>query len=303
MMNLVFVVYSRGIDENIINTLNILRDPIFHLELSKGVFVVRGFNQESIRELERMEIRPLLNDGEGGVILKNKEGEEIHFIPSNENAEGPCIGWDRGLAFAFDRFWNEKKADYAMHLPVDLLYRKEDDAMSNLHKIKEKSQSGEYDLILGDYLSGSAKEGIEKYIRKVLFLFLPEFSDYPNVDSKLRPRSEFFSIRRDEYEAFRRKRGVLPFELTIQLLIHLFMTHRKLAKVSLGKYQGFGDYPIQKVLHQIARGSFAIKNEVLQWSDDRRLITNIGEWTEKEANLMKSELDAIIPTAMKESNK
>ena len=62
MPNLVFVVYSRGIDENIISTLNILRNPIFGLDLNKGVFVVRGFNQESIRDLERMEVQPLVRE-------------------------------------------------------------------------------------------------------------------------------------------------------------------------------------------------------------------------------------------------
>ena len=293
MVNLVFVVYSRGIDKNIISTLNLLRDPIFGLELNKGVFVVRGFSQKSIRDLERMEIRPLVADSEGGVILRSKRGEEIHFIPSRENAEGPCIGWDLGLAFAFDKFWDGMKTDYVMHLPVDLFHSEEDDAKDSLHKMKENVLSGEYDLVIGDYVSGSSKDGIERYIREALFDFLPEFIDYENVDSKIRARSEFFCIRRDEYEAFRKKRDVLPFELTIQLLIHLVKTNGKLGRVSLGTYQGFGDYPIQKVLHQMLRGSFAIRNEILQWSDDEWLKANTDLWTEKVTTSMRREIESI----------
>lgn len=293
MPNLVFVVYSRGIDENIMSTLNILRNPIFGLDLNKGVFVVRGFNQESIRDLERMEIQPLVADPEGGAVLRSKRGEEIHFIPSRENAEGPCIGWDTGLSFAFDRFWDGKKTDYVMHLPVDLFYREEDDARDNLHRMKEQVLSGNFDLIIGDYVSGSSKEGIERYIREALFEFLPEFMHYENVDSKIRTRSEFFCIRLDGYEAFRKKRGVLSFELTIQLLIHLVKTHGKLGRVSLGTYHGFGDYPIQKVLHQMHRGSFAIRNEVLQWSDSEWLTANKDLWMEKEMISMRSEIESI----------
>lgn len=301
MVNLVFVVYSRGIDESIVDTLNILRDPIFGLELNKGVFVVRGFNQESIRDLERMEIHPLTADVGGGVIYSSKRGEEIHFIPSRENAEGPCIGWDTGLAFAFNRFRDTKKTDYVIHLPVDLFHRKEDDAKNNLRGLKEMSLSGEFDLVIGDYVSGKSKDGIEAYVRNALFDFLPEFRDYDNVDSKLRARSEFFCIRRDEYESFREKRGALPFELTIQLLVHLVKTHGKLGRVSIGKYQGFGAYPLQKVMHQIHRGSFAIKNEVLQWSNDEWLKANAETWMEKEARSMRKELEAISSVIKEEA--
>ncbi len=218
---IISVIYARETDL-VKQSLDLLTDPKYKMGIDQGVFVIRAAQSPWPTQTKSpLEANP-----------------RFLVIPALENAEGPCIGWDIGLSFAFANL----QADYALNLPIDALYLGGDTVKEHLHELVEKADEEDFDLIIGEYDSHPVKDLIEGHVREQLEKLALKNTVNQQVKEQIRlikrPRSEFFCVKRDFYAKFRKERSVLPFELTVQMLVYMSRRGGRLSSIHMGHYEG-----------------------------------------------------------------
>lgn len=178
--------------------------------------------------------------------------------------------------------------DYLLHMPIDVDYGNPHlkDVQENLvHMFTPLNTSHDEplpDLVIGDYEPmiwnpetgdwerNPVKNGIEKHVRQQLNYYFPD-----NVVEKLsiqRPRSEFFMISKDLFNAVVAERRFAPWDPLPQILIFAEKKRIKVACVKLGNfYETRPAYKSASIRDQVFRTAIQISTEWLCWEHDAKM--------------------------------